>query len=48
MDMRGSSILAAPSTLVKKEALGVDGAEKVLFAVGEMRRAAEALQVFVE
>jgi len=32
---------------VKKEAFGVDGAEKVFVAVGEMRRAVEALQVFV-
>ena len=35
------------STIVKKEALGVDGAEEVLVAVGQMRRAAESLQVFV-
>jgi hypothetical protein len=35
------------STIVKKEALGVDGAEEVLVAVGQMRRAVEALQVFV-
>jgi len=40
--------LLALSTIVKKEFLGVDGAEEVLVAVGEMRRAAEILLVFVE
>ena len=39
--------LLAVSTIVKKEAFGVDGAEEVLVAVGQMRRAAESLQVFV-
>jgi hypothetical protein len=32
---------------LKKELLGVDGAEEFLVAVSEMRRAAEALQLFV-
>jgi hypothetical protein len=48
MDMLGSSTRAAASSGLKKEFLGVNGAEEVLVAVGEMRRAAEVLQVFVE
>jgi hypothetical protein len=47
MDMLFSSTCATASSWLKEELLGGDGAEQVFIAVGEMRRATEALQVLV-